>query len=992
MRRFSSRHALPCVVTLLALTASTVAAQAPKRALTPADWDHWRSITGTAISPDGRWVAYSLTPQVGDGEFVVRATGGATEYRVPRGFIGRPEMTPGSAPGGRGGGGVPAGRISADSRYAAVMTYAPMTAFDSARHAGRGGRPGPQPKGKLAVVDLSTGNVTVIADVRGFEMPAQAGGWIAYQMDTGDSTAGGGSGGDANAGGRGGRGGRGGGAGAGGGAAGPEEPGGRRKLPGSPVVLRNLATGAETRIDSVTTYAFDDSAKWFGYVVSMRGGQGDGVFVRVPGRDSSTALMTGKGDYRNFTFDRAGAQVAFTSDRDDFAARTPAFTLYYASLADAKPQAVAAAGAAGPGLLVADYGRVAFSRSGTAIEFGVAPPRPDTVPHDSLSDKAIFDLWAWNDPHIMPEQKVDAARDRDRTFLTLYQIAARTLVRLTDDSVPNATVSSDATTVLETSDVPYEVPAMWGEGGTDVYAADAATGRRTLVKRDLRGARAELSPGGRFIVYLDGGHWYAYDIAAGRLIDLTGRLTGNRFDNELNDQPDIAPAYGLGGWTTGDQSVLVYDRYDIWEVDPTGVRAPVVATDSAGRRGHLVYRVVDLDRDDPFIDPKQPLLVSVFNEDTKAAGFSWIRLGARRAPERIVMADADFGIPVQARRGKQLVVTRGTFEQFPDLYTGTDLAQLTRISDANPQQKAFNWGTAELVHWISADGIPLSGILYKPENFDPSRKYPMITYYYERLSDNLHHYVPPGGRNVINPTHYVSNGYLIFEPDIVYEIGYPGPSAMKSVIPGVEMLLARGYVDLHALGLQGHSWGGYQTAYMITQTHMFKAAMAGAPVPDMFSAYGGIRWQSGLNRSMQYEHTQSRIGGSIWEYPLRYVENSPLFWADKITTPLLMMANDGDGAVPWYQGIEMYIALRRLGKEVYMFNYNGDEHNPTKRANQMDIALRMQQFFDYHLRGFPEPDWMIHGIPYLQKGRDQLGHPAGELPPAGGGPDSTRTP
>ncbi len=988
MRRASS--SLVHAAVLLIVAASSAAAQATKRSLTPADWDHWRSTTGTAMSQDGKWVAYSLTPQVGDGDFVVRSTTGGTEYRVPRGFIGRPNMTPGftgGRGGGGGGGGVPAGRIAADSRFAAVLTYAPMTAFDSARRSGRGGRPGPQPKAKLAIVDLGTGNVTLIADVRGFEMPAQAGGWIAYQIDTGDSTAAEGGASGENAGGPGGRGGRGG----GGAPAAEAGPNGRRKPPGSTVVLRNLATGAETRIDSVTTYAFDDSAKWLGYVVSTRGGEGDGVFVRVPGKDTSIALMAGKGDYRDFAFDRAGSQVAFTTDRDDFSAREPKFTLYYASLKDAKPVPVATAGSVGRGLLVADYGRVAFSRSGTAIEFGVAPPRLDTVPHDSLYDKAIFDLWAWNDPHIMPQQKVDAARDRNRTFVALYQIASRKLVQLTDDSVPNATVSEDARAAMATSDVPYAIPAMWGEGGSDVYAVDAATGRRSLVKKDLRGSRPALSPGGRFITYMDDGHWFAYDIAAGHTTDLTGSLKGDRFDDELDDHPDIAPAYGIGGWTTGDRSVLLYDRYDVWEVDPTGARGPVVATDSVGRREHLIFRVVDLEREDPFIDPRQPVLLSALNEDTKAGGFYWLRLGARRAPEKIVMADADFGIPLQAKHAGQLVVTRGTFEEFPDLYTGSDLTHLARISDANPQQKDFNWGTAELVHWISADGIPLSGILYKPENFDPARKYPMITYYYERLSDNLYHYVPPGGRNVINPTHYVSNGYLIFEPDIPYEIGYPGPSAMKAVIPGVEMLVARGYVDLNALGLQGHSWGGYQTAYMITQTHMFKAAMAGAPVADMFSSYGGIRWQTGINRSFQYEHTQSRIGGSIWEYPLRYVENSPLFWADKITTPLLMMANDGDGSVPWYQGIEMYVALRRLGKEVYLIDYNGDEHNPTKRANQMDIAMRMQQFFDYHLRGFPEPDWMIHGIPYLQKGRDQLGHPAGVLPPSSGGADSSHT-
>jgi len=339
---------------------------------------------------------------------------------------------------------------------------------------------------------------------------------------------------------------------------------------------------------------------------------------------------------------------------------------------------------------------------------------------------------------------------------------------------------------------------------------------------------------------------------------------------------------------------------------------------------------------------------------------------------QVVMADAAFGVVQKARDAEQWLVTRGTFVEYPNLHTGPSLTQLTRISDANPQQAEFKWGSVELVQWVSTDGIPLQGLLYKPADFDPSKKYPMIAYFYERLSDNLHQYVAPGGRNIINPTHYTSNGYLVFEPDIVYEEGYPGPSAMKSIVPGVQMLLARGYVDPNGLGLQGQSWGGYQTTYMITQTNMFKAAMAGAPVANMFSAYGGIRWQSGMNRAFQYEKGQSRIGGSIWENPLRYVENSPLFWADKVKTPLLMMHNDGDGAVPWYQGIEMFVALRRLGKEVYLLNYNGDEHNPTKRANQKDVAMRMQQFFDHHLRGMPAPAWMREGIPFRMKGRDQL--------------------
>jgi dipeptidyl aminopeptidase/acylaminoacyl peptidase len=248
----------------------------------------------------------------------------------------------------------------------------------------------------------------------------------------------------------------------------------------------------------------------------------------------------------------------------------------------------------------------------------------------------------------------------------------------------------------------------------------------------------------------------------------------------------------------------------------------------------------------------------------------------------------------------------------------------------------------------------------------------MVAYFYEDLSDGLNNYIAPTGRNVINPTHYASNGYLVFEPDIYYEDGYPGPSAVKSIVPGVQKLLERGYVDPKGLGLQGQSWGGYQASYIITQSNLFSAAMAGAPVANMTSAYGGIRWGSGMARAFQYEVGQSRLGKSIWEGQQLYIENSPLFWLDRVNTPLFIMHNDQDDAVPWYQGIELFVGLRRLQKEVYMINYNNDVHNPASRANQKDMAQKMQEFFDAKLRGMESPDWMKNGIPAKDKGKDQL--------------------
>ena len=453
--------------------------------------------------------------------------------------------------------------------------------------------------------------------------------------------------------------------------------------------------------------------------------------------------------------------------------------------------------------------------------------------------------------------------------------------------------------------------------------------------------------------------------------------------------PAEPPAWGLAGWTKGDKSVLLYDHFDVWELDPTGARPPVVVTDSVGRRDSIQFRLAEggrggrgggrgrggagaSDDDRGVIDPAEPLLLHALNVETMASGFYRDQLGVKKAPEKIVMADVAFGTPLKAAKADEWMLTRSTFVEFPDLWVGPSLTRLTKISDANPQQKEYNWGTAELVRWRNADGKPLKGILYKPENFDSTKKYPMISYFYEVLSTNLHQYVPPNGRNVINPTHYVSNGYLVFEPDIVYEDGYPGPSAYKSIVPGVEALLQRGYVDEKHLGLQGQSWGGYQTAFLITQTHMFAAAMAGAPVANMTSAYGGIRWGTGISRAGQYESGQSRIGKPLVDAPQLYIANSPLFWLRNVTTPLFIMSNDMDDAVPWYQGIELFVGMRRLGKEVYLIDYNNDVHNPAGRANQKDIAMKMQEFFDNKLKGAPAPDWMVHGIPYLAKGRDQI--------------------
>jgi dienelactone hydrolase len=981
-------------VLLLALVLAPAAARAQKRALTQADWDKWKSISGSMLTSDGKWAAYSIAPLVGDGEFIVRSTSGSTEYKVPRGYLGRPNNVPGGLRPRAGGNPedepsgpqIAPGQFTHDGKYALVLTYPMQAEFDRVAR-DRRRAPTVQNRSDLAIVRLSDGNVTMIPRVRSFRLPRFSGAWVAYVVadSAADSSAARPAGGACGLGSQQGA-----------------RPAGPRRRFGTALTLRNMSSGAEEKIADVLEFAFDDSARVFVYTVVSRADGKDGVYSRNLASGTVTTFASGKGDYDQIALDRAGTQVAFVTNKDEFGKDGATYSLYLGTLKDGVARSVVASAGVGAGMRLIESTNVSFTRNGSDVVFGIAPPVVDTVPADSLVGKAVFDLWNYKDPTLQPAQKLTAARDRLRSFQSVYHIASKKMVRLASDSIPQMQISDDGRVALASSPTRYMVERMWGDDADDVYLIDATTGSAKLIREKFDGS-ASLSTGAKYVALFEKGRWSTYNVATGKTTDVTGAIKDISFERENYDMPAAKPAWGLAGWTKDDRSMLVYDRWDVWDIDPTGVRPAANVTDGMGRKKSISLRLAGggggfgggggggggggfgagAANDDRGIDPAKPLMLRGVNEDTKVQTFARDVLGSVKEPEVILTANGvSYGNLIKATDAEQYLVTKGSFTEFPDLYTGSSVTQLKRISDANPQQKDYRWGTVELVRWNSADGVPLKGLLYKPEGFDSTTKYPMVVYHYEQLTQGLFNYVPPNGRNVINPTHYVSNGYLVFEPDIYYLEGYPGPSALKSIVPGVTMLMQRGFVDPKGIGIQGQSWGGYQGLYMITQTSIFSAAMLGAPVVNMTSAYGGIRWGSGLARAFQYEVSQSRIGGSIWEYPTRFIENSPLFWLDKVKTPLFIMANDMDNAVPWYQGIETFVAMRRLGKEVYFINYNNDVHNPAGRANQKDIAMRMQQFFDNKLRGMPAPDWMTKGIPYLAKGKDQLGGPGAAPAPS----------
>jgi dipeptidyl aminopeptidase/acylaminoacyl peptidase len=923
---------------------------AQKKVLDHSVYDGWQSISTKVISNDGKWAVYTISPQEGDGELVIQNLKSLEKITVPRG------TNP---------------TISEDSKNV-VFLIKPL--YKDTRQAKiKKKKPDDMPKDSLGIVELDKRDITKIPRVKSYKMPEKDFGYVAYQLekpladttrkkkeekkkddkkkdsfeDAEDDPKAGGSGGEE----------------------------------GTELVVRNLKTDATTSFKYVTDYTLSKKNNQLLFVTT--GSKKDsinkaGVYLfDIPKAQTDTLSKRKGGTYKQLTFDETGSQLAYIAEYSKPKALIKFYKLYYfgkgkqdtiSILADTLTAGLPAK------WTISENGNLTFSQNGKKIFLGTAPvPQPtDTTLVDF--ELARVDVWNYKDDYLQPMQLKNLDRDLKKSYLASIDLFTRKFTQLADTQIPDVTFTDEgnAAIAMGVTDIGRRVEMQW-EGSTlkSAYLIDVNSGNKKLVKADLDGY-FNISPQGNYVIWYDlkAKNWFSYNIKTSKEVNLTQNIPVAFYDEE-NDVPDEPGPYGIMRWLENDKFVFIRDRFDVWQIDPEGVAAPKNITIS-GRKTKTEFQYVQLDREERFLKPNQVILFQTFNQSTKFAGLATKKLSDIKEPLQLCSgAYSYFFSPViKAKNAEVYLFQRGNTQKPYDVYLTTDFKTETQLSTINPQQKNYNWLTAELVKWKMYDGKESEGILYKPENFDPTKKYPLILYFYERNSDNLYRYISPApSASTVNIAFFTSRGYLVFDPNIYYSTGSPGKDAYNSVVSAAEMLAKNSWVDKDNMAIQGQSWGGYQTAYLVTQTNLFKCAMAGAPVANMTSAYGGIRWESGMSRQFQYEHTQSRIGGTLWEKRQNYIDNSPVFQVDKVQTPLLIMHNDADGAVPWYQGIEMFTALRRLGKPVWLLQYNNEAHNLVERRNRKDLSVRMQQFFDYYMKGDKIPVWMEKGVPATQKGK-----------------------
>jgi len=900
------------------------------RPITIKDALGWKTIRNPLVSNEGNWFAYRLSPNEGNSEIVVRETMGDAEYRFPAGEGSYGKIS-----------------FSHDSKWFGFMIHPDRKKKKKSKNK--------KTYDKFALVELPSGKKVEFEKVRSFSFSNENPRWIAFHKYPKDQKR------------------------------------GKSDSPASSdLILRDLATGETFNIGNVSEYSFDKKGRWLAWTVNVEDKGGNGVYLRnmdtgvIYSMDSDSAI------YKSLNWTEKGDGLALLKGKEskdyeeklysvvgitNFKSRSPKKIIYDPHKNESFPEK----------MTISPNQRPRFTEDLSAIIFGIHKIKPkedvkkdkkkndqndgkksEKKKMDKVSDEDIPDMviWHWKDKRLQPMQEVQQGRDKNFSYLSLYRIKENKFVRLANDTIREVTIAPKDRWAIGYDDQKYQLSAsLDGRRYQDIYIIDMKSGKRRVALKKQRWS-FNVSPDGTHLLYYKDGNFYTYRLSTGESYNITEKVPTS-FINTEDDHNVKNPPIRPFGWTKDGKFVLLYDNWDSWLVPVHGGKG-VNLTINGKKDGIRYRRRFILDPDEKGIDLSRPLYFSMYGEWNKKGGVARIDKG-KPGPRVLLWENATFKRLMKAKEGDIYLYTRETYKEYPDYYFAhSSLKNGKKITDANPQQKQFLWSSGvRLIDYKSKTGKKLQAALFLPANYQEGKSYPTIVYIYEKLSQRLNYYFTPSVRG-FNKSIYNSNGYAVLMPDITYKINDPGMSAVWCVLPAIEAAVKTGIVDKERIGIHGHSWGGYQTAFIITQTDIFKAAVAGAPLTNMISMYNSVYWNTGSANQPIFETSQGRFYGGYWDNLEAYTRNSPVYYAKEVKTPLIILHNDKDGAVDWNQGIEYFNTLRRLKKPVVMLQYKGENHSLRRPENQKDYTLRMKEFFDHYLMGKPAPEWLTDGVPFLK--------------------------
>jgi dipeptidyl aminopeptidase/acylaminoacyl peptidase len=910
---------------------------------TPADYGQWETLVsnthfGDGLSPDGKWLAYVIDRSNGSDELRFANVATGTQKVIAFGMQ---------------------AAFSPNSLWAAYTIGYSEAQQDKFR---KDKKP---IHNKLGLLNLTTGEQTVVDEIESFAF-SPTGTFLAmrrYAPEKKDPAA-------------------------------PvippdEEP----PSAGATLIVRQLATSRDTTFGNVSEFAWQD-LRLHGHLLAMainaassadeKTGNGVQLFDSETG--SLRLLDSASSDYSSLSWRKDSSDLAFLRSKSDDKHQGPiSIALAWCHLGEPAESNYrydpASDAKFPPGMRTVPYRKLTWSDNGKIVFLGMAQwvEKPPPAKKAATEKEAAADVdeppevnvWHWHDLDVMPKQKLNARNDSQRNMLAAWHPESGSLVQLGRAITEQVTPVKHQDLAWLADWKAYALDRTIGRPAADIYLVDLATGERRKIRDHLIEDRyVQASPGGRYLLYFQDDHYWTVDTATHAIVNFTKNIKASFVDRESDAAIKQKPAFGVAGWTKDDSSVILYDKFDLWQVSPDGLHA---ARLTDGAEDETRHRYIRLDQDDEFIDTSKPIYLSLFGIWTKKSGYARLEPGGGHDHHLLCLDKHVFNL-AKAKNADVFSYVSETFEDSPNIFVvspqKTDWKDAKQLTKTNEFQSKYGWGRSELVEYKNSHGERLQGALFYPAGYEAGRKYPMIVYLYEKLSDQLHGYSPLSERRYYDASAMTSHGYFLLMPDILFRAREPGVSVVDCVTAAVKKVLQKNVVDEQKIGVIGHSWGGFDTTYLATHTNIFAAAVAGAPITDLVSNYGNHHWSSGIAETDHIETGQQRMQVPLWEDLQAYIRNSAVFNVQNMTTPLLIEVGDSDGTVFFHQGVELYNIARRARKEVVMLVYAGEDHGLKKKPDQIDYQHRIFAWFGHYLKGESGPTWITDGQSYLDRQRE----------------------